>query len=114
MGSKIGEWAFIIGILLAVIFAFFSAGDKKGLLVLVLVIVGLIAGLLNISEKETTPFLVAAVALMVTSTADLAAIDTLISNVGTWLNAIVANIAIMVAPAAIVVAVKAIYSLAKD
>jgi len=114
MGSKMGEWAFLIGVLLAVIFGFFKAGQWAGVLTLVLVIAGLVVGFLNISEKETTPFLIAAVALMATGAANLQVIDGLIPNVGTWLQNIVENIAVLVTPAAIVVALKAIRSLARD
>lgn len=115
MEAKIGHWSFLLGVALAVVFGFFKAGSYAGILTLVLVILGLVVGFLNITEKETTPFLVAAIALMTTSAAgELIHIDTLVSNFGTWLQAIVVNIAIFVTPAAIVVALKAIHSLAKD
>lgn len=114
MNSKLGEWAFIVGLVLAIVVSFFSAGDWAGLVTLVLVIVGLIVGFLNVSEKETTPFLVAAIALIATGTADLEVINGIVPNVGTWLQNIVHNIAVLVSPAAIVVALKAIRSLAKD
>ena len=116
--AKLGEWAFIVGIVLAVIFGFFRAGTWAGIVTLVLVVAGLVVGFLNVTEKETLPFLVAAIALMATSQADLKVIDSLFSavnlTVGTWLQNIVSNIAVFVAPGAVVVAVKAIKSLAKD
>ena len=114
MASKVGEWSFILGVLLAVVFGFMTAGSYAGILTLVLVIAGLIVGLLNISEKETTPFLVASIALIVTSSAKLTVIDGLVPMVGTWLQNIVGNIAVLVTPAAIVVALKAVYALSKD
>lgn len=114
MATKIGEWAFIIGVILAVLFGFVKADKWEGIVTLVLVIAGLIVGFLNVTEKETIPFLVAAVALMVTSNADLKVINDLIPSVGTWLQNIVANIAVFVAPGAVVVAIKAIRALAKD
>src|SRR3989344_8070442 len=72
MTRKMGEWAFIIGVLVAVIIGLFSGSlqeNTSGWLILLLVILGLIVGFLNISESETTPFLVAAVALLITGTA---------------------------------------------
>ncbi len=114
MTAKIGEWAFIIGVILAVLFGFVKADNWEGIVTLVLVIAGLIVGFLNVTEKETVPFLVAAVALMATSNADLRVINGIIPNVGTWLQNIVANIAVFVAPGAVVVAIKAIRALAKD
>ena len=115
MGSKMGQWAFIVGVLIAVLIGLFSsnlAGSTKGWLVLLLVVLGLIVGLLNVSEKESTPFLIAAAALLLTGTAGntLAIIPVL----GDYLSGVVQAIAVFVTPAAIVVALKAIQSLAKD
>ena len=112
-GSKMGEWAFIVGVLVAIVVSLFNvSGSVAGWLVLLLVVLGLIVGLLNVTEKETTPFLVAAAALLITGTAggSLA----IIPVIGSYLQDIVQNIAVFVAPAAIVVALKAIQSLAKD
>ena len=117
MASKIGQWAFLVGLALAVVFAFVKAGSWEGIVTLVLVIAGLVVGFLNISEKETTPFLVAAIALMATSAAsasNLVVIDSLVPKVGTWLQNIVVNIGVLATPAAVVVALKAIRSLAQD
>ena len=117
MESKIGQWAFIIGIILAIVVGVFSASlvTWAGNLTLLLVMLGLIVGFLNISEKETTPFLVASAALMLTATS----VDTLNTidlgvSLGKYLAGIVSEIAVFVAPAAVVVALKAIQSLAKD
>ena len=114
-GKKFGEWAFIIGVIIAVIIGLFSAslsGDTQGWLVLLLVVLGLIVGLLNVTEKETTPFLIAAAALLITGTAggSLA----IIPFIGLSLQGIVQSIAVFVTPAAIVVALKAIQALAKN
>ena len=117
MGSKIGQWSFIIGVLLAIVVGLFasSLGQWTGHLTLLLVILGLIVGFLNITEKEMTPFLVAAAALMLTGTSvnTLNSIDLGVS-LGKYLAGIVTQIAVFVAPAAVVVALKAIQSLAKD
>ena len=114
MGKKIGEWAFIVGVLIAIVVGLFSKISEStgGYLVLLLVVLGLIVGLLNITEKEMTPFLIASAVLLITGTTK----DTLaiIPTIGPYLEGIVKNIAVFVTPAAIVVALKAIQSLAKD
>jgi len=115
MAGKLGQWAFIIGVAIAILIGLFASklsGDTQGWLILLLVVLGLIVGLLNVSEKESTPFLVAAVALLLTGTAG----DTLaiIPAVCSYLSGVVKAIAVFVAPAAIVVALKAIKSLASD
>ena len=114
-GSKMGEWAFIIGVLIAIVIGVFSSNLSdivQGWLVLLLVVLGLIVGFLNVSEKETTPFLIAAAALLITGTASSSL--AIIPVIGGYLQDIVLNIAVFVTPAAIVVALKAIQSLAKN
>ena len=113
MASKIGEWAFIIGVILAVLFGLVPL-QYEGWATLVLVVLGLVVGFLNISEKESTPFLVAAAALMITSASGQTLSKIPPEALGTFLQSAVGKIAVFVAPGAIVVALKAIQSLAKD
>ena len=111
--AKIGEWAFIIGAILAIALGLVPS-QYMGTAILVLVVLGLIVGLLNVTEKETTPFLVATIALIATaSAADRLAIIPP-AFLGNFLEAAVKNLAAFVAPAAIVVALKALLALAKD
>lgn len=118
MASKLGQWAFIVGVVLAMAIGLFSANmeaSTKGTLSLVLVVVGLVVGFLNVTEKETVPFLVASAALMLTATSigTLQSID-LGVGLGNYLAGIVSQIGVFVAPGAVIVALKAIYSLARD
>ena len=114
MAGKLGQWALIVGVLVAIVVSLVNISDPviHGWLVLLLVVLGLIVGLLNVSEKETTPFLVAAAALLITGM--VGAKLKVIPVIGDYLQNIVENIAVFVAPAAVVVALKAIQSLAKD
>lgn len=106
--EQFGRWAFIGGVLLAVIGGFVSTALPAGTVAIVLVLLGLVVGFLNIVQKETTGFLVAAVVLL------LAGADGLkdLPLVGVYLVPIFTNITAFVAPAAIVVALKAVYALA--
>lgn len=112
--KKIGEWTFLVGVLVAVLVGLFSAAlsSIEGWLVLLLVVAGLVVGFLNVSEKESTAFLVAAAALLITGTTG----ETLtkVPFIGVYLASVVKQIAVFVTPAAIVVALKAIAALAKD
>ena len=115
MGSKIGQWSFVFGIVLAIVVSVYTFSDTvTGWVTLLLVILGLIVGLLNITEKETTPFLVAAIALLATGTAANSLKKIPPDVLGAFLYTAVGNIAAFVAPGAILVAVKAIWALAKD
>jgi len=107
MDQRIGSYSFIAGVVISILAGFGSlTGDLP---VLILVLLGLIVGFLNVSVKETTDFLVAAVALIMAGTANISAIP----MVGEILQGALANITVFVAPAAIVVALKDIYALAK-
>ena len=105
MDSKIGHWAFIIGILLAVIAGLVPAWQTPTI-TWILVVIGLVVGLLNIQAKETTEFLVAAITLLIVGSAGA------IPALGVIVLSILANIVAIVAPAALIVALKAVYSLA--
>ena len=114
MDQKIGNWAFIIGVLLAIVGGLIVAyGGGAGTelesnIMLGLVILGIIVGFLNIGDKEVTPFLIAAIALMVLGNAKL----DLIAGVGPGLASIISHIAAFVAPAALIVALIEVYRLA--
>lgn len=109
--GNLGSWAFIIGLIIAVILAVIP-GLEGGILTTILVIVGIIVGLLNVTDKEINDFLVASIALIASGLAGdfLSAVPV----VGSFLQNIVNNFVILVAPAAIIVAVKSIIGLAKD
>ncbi|NCS71121.1 MAG: hypothetical protein GW780_03055 [Candidatus Aenigmarchaeota archaeon] len=106
-----GELAFILGVLLAIVTGLFTTALNPGTVGRILVVAGLIVGFLNIQEKETGNFLVAAIALMLVGTAGVDRITLL--NLGPMFKNVVTNIAIFVAPAAAVVSLKVIVDLAK-
>jgi hypothetical protein len=113
--QRVGSLAFILGVVISII-AGIVAGmvtAYAGVIILVLVILGLIVGFLNVADKEIQPFLIAAIALIAIGTTSLLPLDTLYNGLGTVLTAMLRNIAAFVAPAALIVALKAVYNLAK-
>lgn len=110
--NLLGAWAFIIGLILAIIIALVGIGNVGAWAFIVLVILGLIVGLLNITEQETVPYLVAAIAFLFTFSA-LSSIATTVFN---W-NALANFFYLLntfVAPAAAVVAIKALFKASKN
>jgi hypothetical protein len=111
--AKVGSWAFIIGLVVAVLVGLFSNVKSSATITSVLIVLGLIVGFLNVTGRETTPFLLATVSLVIVSSfggnvlAEVAYIGITMQNV---LNAIM----IFVIPATIIVSLKAIYALAHD
>jgi hypothetical protein len=118
-----GEYAFIGGLLVAAIIGVLSSfvpGELMPALVALLFVLGLVVGLLNIQEKEATTFLIAAIALLLAATSwNIALVQTLslIGEAGLMvarvLTGLTAALAAFIAPAAFVVAVKAVYKLAQ-
>lgn len=106
--SKIGHWAFLIGIVLAVI-AGFVPQLQTPKVAWVLVALGLIVGLLNITAKETETFLVATIALIIAADA---AGD--IIQLGYTAAVILGNIVTFVFPASLIVAFKTVWQLASE
>jgi hypothetical protein len=102
----VGKWAFIIGIVVAILAAFVTAVAPATVL-LVLFILGLIVGLLNIDKKNTTEFLVAVIALLAVGSLGAISIGQLATPVG-YLQEILGNFIAFVAAAALVVSIKAV------
>jgi hypothetical protein len=110
MNAKIGQYSFLAGVILALIAGLIANVVDASVLTLVLVALGLIVGFMNITAKETTGFLVASIALMIAGSANMA----MIPWIGNYLNTTLGYIVVFVAPAAIVVALKAIKALASN
>jgi hypothetical protein len=106
-GNLIGSWAFLVGLILALIFGAFGA-ITQGVLI-VLVIIGLVVGLLNVADKEVTPFLLSGVVLIIVASLGKDQMST-VSIFGSMLEALLA----MFVPATIIVAIKNVFSLARN
>ena len=105
--EQIGKWAFIIGLALAVIAALLEGVFVIPQLALILVILGLIVGFLNITDKNVVMLLVAIIALMAVGSAAIATIPA----INTYLEAILSNIIAFAGAVGLVVAIKAIYEI---
>ena len=106
--EKIGGWAFLIGVILAVILGLF--GSLTATLGWVLVVLGLIVGLINITEKESTPFMMAGAVLVIVSALSVDAGLGSLPYLPNILNALMA----LFVPATVVVAIKTVFSYAKS
>lgn len=109
--EKIGGWLFILGVVIAIVAGLGAAslGAWQWIVTLALVLVGLVVGFLNISDKEVNDFLIAAIAVTLINQANLGVIP----YIGTYLKEMVLNVVAFVGPAALVVALKAVYNLAR-
>jgi hypothetical protein len=115
----IGKAAFVVGVLFAIFGGIW--GGKASLtndwVVIVLLIAGVLIGFLNITIKEATPVLAATVALLILgiwgdSSAFRPILD-LSQGLGENLLGIVNAFALLMAPAAVIIALKAVIAAAK-
>lgn len=117
-----GQYAFLGGLVIAIVVGLASnmLGTALPLAMAVLGVLGVIVGLMNISDKEIMPFLVAAIALIV---ATVAVKDT-VANIGVIMgplfqpvelaiNNLFGAVSVFVAMAAFIVAILQIYKLAR-
>ena len=108
-----GAWAFIIGLILAVIVAIISASNVPSWAIITLAVLGLIVGLLNVTDKEIMMFLVAGLSFLLSFQALSAVFKSLTfgwSAVGPFFDLL----SVFIAPAIAIVAIKALYNLSKD
>ncbi|HLC51779.1 MAG TPA: hypothetical protein VJI98_00875 [Candidatus Nanoarchaeia archaeon] len=118
---RVAHYAFFIGLLVAILsggwFSLILNGScsasrivSPAALVTTLVVLGLLVGLVNLTTKETLPFLVAAIALMLAGIVNLG----LIPGIGACLRSSLSNIVVFVVPGAIIVGLKTIWRLASN
>lgn len=103
--EQIGKWAFIIGLVLAVLAGIFF---QPGWAIWVLAILGVIVGFLNVTAEETRGFLLASIALTVSASA----LNTL-PIIGATLSYILPFVVVFVAGGMIVVALKELFQTAR-
>ncbi len=101
-----GHIAFLVGMILAILAAFINISN----IATYLLILGIIIGFLNVSEKESTHFLVAIIALLMASTAVLQ-VETADHQAS---EQMLFNLIAFMSPAAFVVALKQIFVTARS
>lgn len=106
--TKLGRWAFMIGLIISVLLGFVTFAYAS----LILVILGLIVGFMNVTEKEATNYLVAVIALIVVGLAGLQALAVL-GSLYTWIQTVLTSFVTFVAAAGVVVAIKVLFEVAK-
>ena len=104
--AKLGKWAFILGLVIAVVG---GLGFSQPWFYWLLALLGLIVGFLNVTDKECTKFLLAAIGLIVAASA-----WSMLPYVGGYLTQILSNIVTFIGAALLVVALKVLFETAKD
>jgi DMSO reductase anchor subunit len=120
--EKIAHWAFAAFVIIAIVMGLVvgymyynrdtNTGNVDGDVTLVLLILGIIVGLVMITTKEVTPFLIATIALIVASVSNVwAPLSTIHELLADWAQYILHYIVAFVAPAAVIIAIKAVFAM---
>ena len=107
----IGKWAFVVGLVLAVLASFLTGYET--IVAVVLFVLGLVVGFLNISEKDSNKFLLGNIALLTGGIASMNAVA-MFGVVSIYLTAVLGSFVAFVSAAALVVAIKAIFETSKN
>lgn len=111
--NLIGSWAFLIGVIFALIIGVCTGLNLIDLssqfLISVLIVLGLIIGFFNITGKEVTSLLLSGISLIIASFFGM----NIMSQVPVA-SATLATLLLVFIPAIIIVAIKNIFSLAKS
>lgn len=130
---KLGSWAFLIGILIALIVGLYTAytiessdvdeffgTDTGGIIAWVLAILGVIIGILavygrgTITKKETPGFLFAGIALIIMGAVFQQWGGAIKPFIGSIFEGLSISLSIFIAPAIGILAIKAIWDMGKD
>ena len=115
----VGKVAFVVGVLFAIVGGIWGGTSipTNDLVIVVLLIAGILIGLLNVTAKEGPTVLAAAVALIILGiwgfTGAFAPVYDVSQVLGENVVGVVCCFALLMAPAAIIVAIKAVISTAK-
>jgi len=103
----VGSWAFLIGVILAVVLGLI--GGIGGIWTIILVVLGLIVGLLNVADKETGPFLMSGAVLIIASALGKSGV----SDIQILIDVLDALLILFI-PATVIVAIKNVFNLARN
>lgn len=132
--ERIARWAFTAFVIIAIVMGLvvgimawnanktYALGwsdtnvhNVNGYITLILLILGVIVGLVSITVKEVTPFLLATIALIVASISNVwEPLTTIHSLLAYWAGGILNYIVAFAAPAAVITAIKAVMAMSKE
>lgn len=115
--NLIGAWAFLAGVVLAVVVGVFLQTNINPVILGILALLGMVVGYF-VSEKDVQTFLLASVALVVVS---FSGISGLVINaavlgieIGRIVSSVLGTLLVLFVPATIIVALKTVFAIAKS
>lgn len=120
--NSIGAWAFLIGVILAILIGLSTTlisiptlTAYSAQIYAILLILGIIVGFVNVTSKDSQTFMIAGAILVIVSKFGMESVTgSLIGiGVGDTVSSIFAALLVLFVPATIVVALKTVFSIAK-
>jgi len=115
--NLVGAYAFLIGVVLAVIFGMFnnSLEQAGGLFYSTLVIIGLIVGAMNSRDKDSMTFLIASLSLVIVGSLGMEPLKYIALNnyAVDSLRNVLGSLLVLFVPATIIVALKTVFATSK-
>ncbi len=110
--GTLGSWSFLIGVILAVVLGLGFGGAYSATILWVVFLLGLIVGLLNVTEKEVGSFLASGTVLVLVSFLGIQV--GVFEGVAPLISNILKGILTLFVPATIIVALKHAFVLARN
>ena len=114
--NLIGAYAFLVGVVLAVIFGIFnkSLAQASGMFYTAIVLIGLIVGFMNVGDKNSSTFLLASLSLVIVGALGVEPLKYIANNfVVETLRNVLGSLLVLFVPATIIVALKTVFAMAK-
>lgn len=115
--NLVGAWAFLIGVVLAVLVGIFAGSNLNPLILYILAGLGVVVGYF-VAEKDVQTFLFASVSLVLVSYAGVQGLflSAALSGVdiGKLFSSMMGALLVLFVPATIIVALKTVFSIAKS
>lgn len=109
--NLIGSWSFLVGLILAVVLGFGLGGSYQSTMLWVVFALGIVVGLLNIAAEEVGAFLTSGTILVLLSY--LAVQVGIFTDLAPVIANVLKGILTLFVPATIIVALRAVFVLAK-
>jgi hypothetical protein len=126
--EKVARWAFAAMVIIAIVMGLVvgymaynatlhwsdtNVSNADAYVTLVLLVLGIIVGLISVTAKEVTPFLIAAIALIVATASNvwILPLNTIHALLYYWAYTILRYVVAFTAPAAVIIAIKALFAI---
>lgn len=114
--NLIGAYAFLIGVVIAIIFGMFNniLEQATGTFYTVLVLMGMVVGFMNMGDKDSPTFLIASLSIVIVGALGLGPLVYIADNfVVESLRNILESLLVLFVPATIIVSLKTVFAIAK-